>query len=93
MQASEPQLISLRRLRVLPNNPRKITQQKLNELCESIRQNGYYRHKPLAVEPIEGTDELVAVNQRTDVDIDALPRKEQDGVSGQPHHAGEPDLG
>ena len=66
MKASEPQLISLRRLRVLPNNPRTITQAKLNELCDSIRQNGYYRHKPLAVEPIEGTNDFYILdgNQR-----------------------------
>lgn len=66
MKASEPQLISLRRLRVLPNNPRKITQEKLNELCDSIRQNGYYRHKPMAIEPIEGTDDFYILdgNQR-----------------------------
>lgn len=77
MQASEPQLISLRRLRVLPNNPRKITQQKLNELCESIRQNGYYRHKPLAVEPIEGTDDFYILdgNQRKKA-LGRLKRKE-----------------
>ena len=77
MQASEPQLISLRRLRVLPNNPRKITQQKLNELCESIRQNGYYRHRPLAVEPIEGTDDFYILdgNQRKKA-LGRLKRKE-----------------
>ena len=77
MQASEPQLISLRRLKVLPNNPRKITQQKLNELCESIRQNGYYRHKPLAVEPIEGTDDFYILdgNQRKKA-LGRLKRKE-----------------
>ena len=77
MQASEPQLISLRRLKVLPNNPRKITQQKLNELCESIRQNGYYRHKPLAVEPIEGTEDFYILdgNQRKKA-LGRLKRKE-----------------
>lgn len=77
MQSSEPQLIPLRRLRVLPNNPRKITQQGLNELCESIRQNGYYRHKPLAVEPIEGTDDFYILdgNQRKKA-LGRLKRKE-----------------
>ena len=44
----------LRRLKVLPNNPRTITQAKLNQLCDSIRENGFYAHKALAVEPIEG---------------------------------------
>ena len=66
MKASEPQLISLRRLKVLPNNPRKITQASLNTLCDSIRQNGFYRHKALAVEPIEGTEDFYILdgNQR-----------------------------
>lgn len=56
MHASELTMIPLRRLKVLPNNPRTITQAKLNQLCDSIRQNGFYAHKALAVEPIEGTD-------------------------------------
>ena len=57
MQTSQLTMIPLRRLKVLPNNPRTITQAKLNQLCDSIRENGFYAHKALAVEPIEGTDD------------------------------------
>lgn len=66
MTASELTMIPLRRLKVLPNNPRTITQAKLNQLCDSIRENGFYAHKALAVEPIEGTDDFYILdgNQR-----------------------------
>lgn len=59
-------MIPLRRLKVLPNNPRTITQAKLNQLCDSIRENGFYAHKALAVEPIAGTDDYYILdgNQR-----------------------------
>ena len=56
MKTSEKINISLRKLVGLPNNPRKITQADLNKLCDSIRNNGYWEHRPAAVEPIEGTD-------------------------------------
>ena len=58
MQTSQLTRLPLRRLKVLPNNPRTITQAKLNQLCDSIRENGFYAHKALAVEPIEGTDDF-----------------------------------
>lgn len=66
MKASGPILISTRQLKVLPNNPRTITQAALNTLCDSIRQNGYWEHRPAAVEPIAGTDEYTVLdgNQR-----------------------------
>ena len=66
MTASEVTLIHLRHLKVLPNNPRTITQAELNLLCDSIRQNGFYAHKALAVEPIPGTDDYYVLdgNQR-----------------------------
>lgn len=34
----------------LADNPRKITRKDLNILAESIRENGYYPHRPLALE-------------------------------------------
>lgn len=48
----------------LKNNPRTITQKDLNILCDSIRENGFYEHRPLAVE--KQGDELVVLdgNQR-----------------------------
>ena len=66
MKTSEKINISLRKLVVLKNNPRKITQESLNRLCDSIRDNGYWEHRPAAVEPIEGTDtyQVLDGNQR-----------------------------
>jgi len=66
MKVSQPQLISTRKLKVLPNNPRTITQAALNQLCDSIRNNGYWKHRPAAVEPIPGTDTFTVLdgNQR-----------------------------
>ena len=77
MTASEVTLIHLRHLKVLPNNPRTITQAELNLLCDSIRQNGFYAHKALAVEPIEGTDDYYILdgNQRKKA-LARLKRKE-----------------
>ena len=53
MQHSEIVRIPLRDLLPHPKNPRKITQENLNRLCDSIRQNGYWEHRPCAVEPAE----------------------------------------
>ena len=66
MKTSEKQNIPLRKLVGLKNNPRKITQESLNRLCDSIRDNGYWEHRPAAVEPIEGTDtyQVLDGNQR-----------------------------
>ena len=66
MTTSEVTLIPLRHLRVLPNNPRTVTQAKLNQLCRSIRENGFYAHRALAVEPIPGTPDYYVLdgNQR-----------------------------
>ena len=58
--------ISTRELIGLPNNPRTITKQQLNHLMDSIRANGFWKHRPLAVERQEWTDKLVVLdgNQR-----------------------------
>ena len=48
----------------LPNNPRKITQRDLNILCDSIRQNGFYEHRPIAVEKQGDTYIVLDGNQR-----------------------------
>ena len=70
-------MISTRRLVALPNNPRKITNENLNRLCDSIRNNGYWQHRPAAVEPIEGTDNFYVLdgNQRLKA-LRRLKRKE-----------------
>ena len=77
MTASEVTLIPLRHLKVLPNNPRTVTQAKLNQLCDSIRENGFYAHRALAVEPIPGTDDYYVLdgNQRKKA-LARLKRKE-----------------
>lgn len=66
MKCTEPKLLPLSRLETLANNPRKISNADLNKLCASIRQNGYWEHRPMAVEEIKGTDRLVVLdgNQR-----------------------------
>lgn len=50
----------------LPNNPRTITQKDLNILCDSIRANGFYKHRPIAVEQQEPDGKYVVLdgNQR-----------------------------
>lgn len=49
---SEIVRIPIRNLLPHPSNPRKISQADLNRLCDSIRDNGYWQHRPMAVEPI-----------------------------------------
>lgn len=46
MQHSDIITLSIRDLLLHPKNPRKITQANLNRLCDSIRQNGYWEHRP-----------------------------------------------
>lgn len=63
---SERKTISSRQLDLLANNPRTITKESLDRLCESIRRNGFWEHMPVAVEPVEGTDRFRVLhgNQR-----------------------------
>lgn len=56
--------ISTRELTGLPGNPRKITQRDLNILCDSIRENGFYEHRPCAVEKQGDTYVVLDGNQR-----------------------------
>ena len=64
MQHGPLTYISTRELTGLPNNPRTITQAQLNRLCDSIRCNGFWEHRPLGVE--RQGDRLVVLdgNQR-----------------------------
>lgn len=64
MQHGPLTYISTRELTGLPNNPRTITQVQLNRLCDSIRCNGFWEHRPLGVE--RQGDRLVVLdgNQR-----------------------------
>lgn len=52
MKHSEIVTLNIRNLIPHPRNPRKISQEDLNRLCDSIRQNGYWQHRPMAVEPV-----------------------------------------
>ena len=56
--------INTRELVGLPGNPRKITQKDLNILCDSIRQNGFYEHRPCAVERQDDHYIVLDGNQR-----------------------------
>ena len=66
MKCSEKQMMDTRDMVTLPNNPRTITTKDLNSLCDSIRQNGWWPHRPIAVERQEWTDKWVVLdgNQR-----------------------------
>ena len=66
MKCSEKQMMDTRDMVGLPNNPRTITTKDLNRLCDSIRQNGWWPHRPIAVERQEWTDKWVVLdgNQR-----------------------------
>lgn len=48
----------------LPNNPRKIEKADYERLVESIKFNGFWPHRPLAVEDTEGKLVVLCGNQR-----------------------------
>ena len=66
MKVGELQWVSPSKLTPLPNNPRTITQADLNRLCDSLRENGFWTHRAMAVEVIEGQEKWVVLdgNQR-----------------------------
>ena len=64
MTHSSLTFINTRELVGLPGNPRKITQKDLNILCDSIRQNGFYEHRPCAVERQDDHYIVLDGNQR-----------------------------
>lgn len=64
MTASDKTYLPTRMLTGLPGNPRKITQRDLNILCDSIRENGFYEHRPCAVEKQGDTFVVLDGNQR-----------------------------
>ena len=78
MKHSEIVTLSTRDLIPHPRNPRKISQEDLNRLCDSIRQNGYWQHRPMAVEPVPdrpGKYYILDGNQRKKA-LGRLKRKE-----------------
>lgn len=66
MTAAPLQTIDTRRLMGNPRNPRRITTQALNRLCDSIRFNGFWQHRPMAVEWVEAEQKYMVLdgNQR-----------------------------
>lgn len=66
MKTEPLQFLDTRDLVGNPKNPRKITTADLNKLCDSIRENGFWEHRPLAVERQAWTDKYVVLdgNQR-----------------------------
>ena len=77
MKSSDKIRIPLCNLVGLENNPRTITKQDLNRLCDSIRKNGYWEHRPLGVERVDGQDKFRVLdgNQRLKA-IRLLKKKE-----------------
>lgn len=47
-----------------PHNPRKISKEDFRRLCESIKLNGFWEHRPLALEEIDGKLYILCGNQR-----------------------------
>lgn len=64
MTVSPLQHIALSELSGLANNPRKIDKQGLNTLCDSIRTNGFYTHRPIAAEQTANGLVVLDGNQR-----------------------------
>ena len=53
-----------RELNQHPHNPRKISKQDFKRLCESIEINGFWEHRPEALEEIDGKLYILCGNQR-----------------------------
>lgn len=66
MKMSETIDLALSQLQPLPNNPRKITKADFEKLVDSIKINGFWRHRPEAVELDEATGKYTTLcgNQR-----------------------------
>lgn len=47
-----------------PHNPRKISKEDFRRLCESIKLNGFWEHRPLALEEVDGELLILCGNQR-----------------------------
>lgn len=47
-----------------PHNPRKISKEDFKRLCDSIRLNGFWEHRPLALEEVDGKLLILCGNQR-----------------------------
>lgn len=56
--------MELSKLSPLPDNPRKIKRKDLDRLIDSIKTNGFWPHRPLAVTEKNGIMTVIAGNQR-----------------------------
>ena len=54
MECSDIVFRKISDLTVLENNPRKITKKDLNKLVDSIRINGFWKHRPIALSERDG---------------------------------------
>lgn len=64
MECSEIIYRKISDLTVLENNPRKITKKDLNKLVDSIRINGFWKHRPIALSERDGKLIVLAGHQR-----------------------------
>lgn len=64
MTQSDLQYIATGELCPLTNNPRKITKTDFDRLCDSLRANGWWTHRPAACELQDGAMVVLAGNQR-----------------------------
>lgn len=64
MKAEPVKLRKVADLRNLPENPRKITKKRLGQLVDSIKINGFYEHRPLAIVERDGAFVVLDGNQR-----------------------------
>lgn len=64
MECSEIVYRKISDLTVLENNPRKITKKDLGRLVDSIRINGFWKHRPIALSERDGKLIVLAGHQR-----------------------------
>ena len=64
MECSDIVFRKISDLTVLENNPRKITKKDLNKLVDSIRINGFWKHRPIALSERDGKLIVLAGHQR-----------------------------
>lgn len=64
MVTSELTYIKLSEVSLLPYNPRKIKKADFDRLIDSIKINGFWKHRPLAIEVQDGKNFVLCGNQR-----------------------------
>ena len=64
MKCSEITYKKVSELVLLPENPRTITKNDFERLVDSIKINGFWKHRPLAVMERDGKLVVLAGNQR-----------------------------